>query len=321
MFEVKSFAKINLGLEILGKRDDGYHNLKTIFQTIDLCDIIEIEENQSGDIHLSGDDPIVDWDNRKTNTIFKAVEAIYKNYNVRQGFDILVKKRIPPGSGLGGGSSNAAMILLFLEHYFQLDIDPEDFIELAAGIGADVPFFFIGGTVLAQGIGEKMTPLQDAKEKHVDIVIPPITVSTGLIFSHFNLTSKPRKSKIDIFIKSKNARILENHLEEVTCELFPEVGMIKNKMSILGYELVLMSGSGSAVYGMAGLEEVHAAKSQSRSRQRFSRLRDSFPGARIAMARTVGRQNYLKGIGASPSGKASVFGADIRRFESSRPSK
>lgn len=311
MFELKSFAKINLGLEILGKRGDGYHNLKTIFQTIDLCDIIEIKENQYGAIHLSGDDPGVDWDNRETNTIFKAVEAIYKNYNVCRGFDIVVKKRIPPGSGLGGGSSNAAVILLFLDRYFQLGIDRKDLIDLAAGIGADVPFFLIGGTVLAQGIGEKMSPLPDAKEKSVDIVIPPITVSTRLIFSHFNLTSKPRKSKIDIFIKSKNARILENHLEKVTCELFPEVGMIKNKMSILGYELVLMSGSGSAIYGMTGVEEV----------QRFSRLRNVFPGARIAIARTVGRQDYIKGIGAWPSGKASVFGADMRRFESSRPSK
>ncbi len=323
MFELKSFAKINLGLEIVGKRSDGYHNLKTIFQTIDLCDTVEIKENHSGNIRLSGDDPGVDWNNRETNTIFKAVEAIYKNYNVRRGFDISIKKKIPPGSGLGGGSSNAAVILLFLEHYFQLGINPENLIDLAAGIGADVPFFLIGGTVLAQGIGEKMTPLKDEPERQVDIVIPPITVSTGLIFSHFNLTSSPRKSKIDIFIKSKNARILENHLENVTCKLFPAVGIIKNKMSILGYELVLMSGSGSAVYGMTGAEEVHAAKPSfpSPSGQRLSRLRKLFPGARTAMARTIGRQNYLEGIGASPSGKASVFGADIRRFESSRPSK
>ena len=112
MFELNSFAKINLGLEILGKRDDGYHNLRTIFQTVDLCDTIELRENGTGRINLTGDHPGIKWD--QTNTVAGAFRVIYENYPARQGFDILVKKRIPPGSGLGGGSGNAAVVLMFI---------------------------------------------------------------------------------------------------------------------------------------------------------------------------------------------------------------
>jgi 4-diphosphocytidyl-2-C-methyl-D-erythritol kinase len=317
MIELKSFAKINLGLEITGKRPDGYHNLKTIFQTINFFDTIEIKENNTGKINLSGSDPSIEWNNH--NTIFKAFDSLYKKFNLHQGFDIFVKKNIPPGSGLGGGSSNAAVTLLFLINYFDLDIPAEELIRIAAEIGADVPFFLIGGTVLAEGIGEKMTPMDDIKEKFVDIVIPPVSVSTKLIFSHFNLTSITRTSKINTFINSKSINILENNLENVTFELFPEVGIIKKKMRKLGYELVLMSGSGSSIYGMVDApkkQELSAWKKENR----LSRVINDFPGSIPVSTHTIGRKNYWKSIGASPSGKASVFGADTRRFESSRPS-
>jgi 4-diphosphocytidyl-2-C-methyl-D-erythritol kinase len=310
MIELKSFAKINLGLEITGKRADGYHNLKTIFQTIDLFDTIEITENQSGTIHLNGDDPMVEWD--RGNTIFKAFDLIYERFNLHQGFDIFVKKKIPGGSGLGGGSSNAAVILLFLNGYFRLNLQMEDLIAIGVKIGADVPFFLRGGTVMAEGIGEKMTPLENSGESLVTIVIPPIKVPTALIFSHFNLTSKPIKSKIDTFITSKKLEVLENNLEKTTFELFPEVRMIKKKMQTMGFKLVLMSGSGSAVFGVSGIG--------ANSRGVLPGLKKDFPGSRVFVSRMLNRQNYLDGIGAWPSGKASVFGADMRRFESSRPS-
>lgn len=254
MIELKSFAKINLGLEILGKRPDGYHNLKTVFQTIDLFDTIQIEETRSGEIHLTGDKPTIQWNEH--NTIRRALDAVYKKYNLRQGFDITVKKRIPPGSGLGGGSSNAAVMLLFLNDHFKLNLTLEELIDMGAKIGADVPFFLVGGTALAEGIGEQLTPLEDFQEKQVDIVIPTVNVSTRLIFSQFNLTSKPINSKIDTFVKSKNYTVLENHLETVTFNLFPEVEAIKEKMKKMAYDLVLMSGSGSALYGEIGRAHV-----------------------------------------------------------------
>ncbi len=307
---MKSFAKINLGLEIMGKRADGYHNLKTIFQTIDLFDTIEIKENQSGRIHLKGDDPLVEWDRR--NTIFKAVDLMYEMFKIHQGFDIFVKKKIPGGSGLGGGSSNAAVILLFLNEYFRLNLPLQHLIDLGVKIGADVPFFLMGGTVLAEGIGEKMMALENLEERWISIVIPAIKVPTALIFSHFNLTSKPIKSKIDTFITSKELEVLENNLEKTTFELFPEVRMIKKKMRTMGFKLVLMSGSGSAVFGV---QDIGADTGRV-----LPGLQNDFPGCRVFVNRMLNRQNYLEGIGAWPSGKASVFGADMRRFESSRPS-
>ena len=310
MFELKSFAKINLGLEITGKRADGYHNLKTIFQTIDLYDTIEIKENQTGTLHLDGDDPAVEWD--RGNTISKAYAVMVETFNLHQGFDIFVKKKIPGGSGLGGGSSNAAVILLFLNEYSRLNLPMEDLIEIGVKIGADVPFFLMGGTAVAEGIGEKITPLENFEESRLTIVIPAIKVSTALIFSNFNLTTKPIKSKIDTFMISKKLEILENNLEKTTFELFPQVRMIKKKMRKMGFKLVLMSGSGSAVYGVQD--------SGANTGKALHELEKDFPGSRVFVCRMLSKQNYIEGIGAWPSGKASAFGAAIRRFESSRPS-
>jgi 4-diphosphocytidyl-2-C-methyl-D-erythritol kinase len=305
MIELKSFAKINLGLEILGKRPDGYHNLKTVFQTIDLFDTIQVEENRSGEIHLSGDDATIQWNEQ--NTIWRAIDAVYKKYSIRQGFDITVKKQIPAGSGLGGGSSNAGVMLLFLDNYFKLNLTLEELIDMGMKIGADVPFFLMGGTALAEGIGEKLTPLDDFPEKQVDIVIPNVNVSTRLIFSHLSLTTKPINSKIHTFVKSKNYTILENHLETVTFKLFPQVEAIKANMKQMAYDLVLMSGSGSAMYGVY---DVHDKAREQEPTTAISGLKSRFPNANVFVSRTIGRQKYFNRIGASPSGKASVFGAD-----------
>ena len=279
MFELKSFAKINLGLEIVDKRADGYHNLRTVFQTIDLYDTIEIKENHTGSLHLDGDDPAVEWD--RGNTIFKAFDIMVETFKLHQGFDIDVKKKIPGGSGLGGGSSNAAVILLFLNEYFRLNLQLKDLIDMGVKIGADVPFFLMGGTAIAEGIGEKITLLENFEESRVTIVIPAIKVPTALIFSHFNLTTKPIKSKIDTFIISKKLEVLENNLEKTTFELFPEVRMIKKKMQTMGFKLVLMSGSGSAVYG------VHAGEVE--QERTFSRLKNDFPGSRVFVTRMLSR--------------------------------
>lgn len=302
MFKLKSFAKINLGLEVIGKREDGYHDLKTIFQTIDFFDVLKLAENKSGKIKISGDNRDIDWG--KQDTVSKAFQTIYENYEVSQGFTVQVEKNIPPGSGLGGGSSNAAVILLFLNEYFSLNIKPEELIDLGKNIGADVPFFFMGGTVLGQGIGEKIRRIKDLEETLIAILISDIQVPTGLIFSRFGLTSAPFESKIDIFLKTRNCKVLENNLESITFQLFPEIQRIKEKMQSYGSDLVMMSGSGSTVF----------CTTENCS---LSRLKKDFPG--IILTRTIDFNTYHHHIGAWPSGKASVFGADIRRFESSRP--
>ncbi len=300
--EFRSYAKINLGLEITGKRDDGYHELKTIFQTISLFDLIKIEENTESRINLSGDKKDISWDS--SNTIMKAFELMYKKYKLAKGFDVKVSKKIPAGSGLGGGSSNAAVIMMFIKDYFDLDISIDDMISLGITIGADVPFFFSGGTMIGEGIGEILTPAVTPDKGSVAVLMPGFHISTIDIFSRFNLTKSPLKSKIDSFLGSGDISTLKNELEFTTFKIFPELERIKIKMESLGLDKVLMSGTGSSLFCFPTGTQKTA-------------LLSVFPD--IFIGELLDKQNYQNNIGAWPSGKASVFGADIRRFESSRP--
>ena len=304
MISLRSFAKINLGLEITGKRADGYHTLRTVFQTIDLSDEMELRETRTPRIRLAGDDERIPWDG--TNTIARACRLVYENYPLRGGFDIRVRKCIPPGSGLGGGSGNAAVMLLFLNEYFSLRIPSARLAEMAAGLGADVPFFLRGGTALGEGIGEKLTPLPGIGHRAIALVIPSLPVSTALIFSRLRLTKAHFPSKIKLFLRKGDFSVLKNDLEKATCELFPEIREIKEKMVQGGCDFVQMTGSGSAVFGMG-------------PRSRLSGLRERLPG--MILTRTIAKKYYQENIGVWPSGKASAFGAEIRRFESSRPRK
>ena len=304
MIELRSFAKINLGLEITGKRADGYHTLRTIFQTIDLSDALRLRKKTLPRITLKGSDRSVAWD--KTNTIARACRLIYENYPLRSGFDITVSKNIPPGSGLGGGSGNAAVMLLFLNQYFNLNIPFAELNEMAAGLGADVPFFLLGGTALGEGIGELLTSLPEIRPRSIALFIPPQRVSTALIFSRWRLTKALFPSKIKLFLRRSDFSILENELENVTFDLFPEIREIKRKMLRGGCDFVQMTGSGSAVFGIGPAKKMAA-------------LPGTLPG--VILTRTIDRKIYQEKIGVWPSGKASAFGAEIRRFESYRPRK
>jgi 4-diphosphocytidyl-2-C-methyl-D-erythritol kinase len=302
MIELRSFAKINLGLEITGKRPDGYHFLRTIFQTIDLHDDLRLRENNKQSITLAGSDPGISWD--ESNIISRACRLIYENYPVRRGFDILVRKNIPPGSGLGGGSGNAAVILLFLDRYFNLGIPAAELNAMAASLGADVPFFLNGGTMLGERIGESLTRLPELAPQNLALFIPARHVSSALVFSRFSLTKPALPSKILLFLQKGDFSDLENELENVTFALFPEIREIKRKMLQGGCGFVQMSGSGSAVFGLGAPEKLTA-------------LASSWPG--MIVTRTIDKEYYQEKIGVSPNGKASAFGADIRRFESSHP--
>ncbi len=300
--EFRSFAKVNIGLEITGKRANGYHELKTIFQTISLYDTIEINENQRDEISLSGDSSSILWD--KSNTIIRAFELMYDKFGLDQGFDIHVKKTIPAGSGLGGGSSNAAVMMMFIMDYFKLKIPIEELINLGRTIGADIPFFFTGGTMLGEGIGEILTLIDDLEKESVAVIMPGLHISTEDIFSRFNLTKSPLKSKINTFLSSGDISTLKNELEFTTFKIFPELEKIKMKMENLGLDYVSMSGTGSSLFCFPNDAQKTALKS-------------AFPD--IFIGELLDKQEYQNSIGAWPSGKASVFGADIRRFESSRP--
>ena len=300
--KLQSFAKINLGLEVLGTRPDGYHEIRTIFQTIDLCDTITLKENQTGVISVSGTDATIDWGGK--NTVSQAFRQLYGNFHLRQGYDVRIVKNIPPGSGLGGGSGNAAVILLFLCEHFQLRISLTDLLELARGIGADVPFFLFGGTAIGEGIGERITLIPEITSQRLALIVPRMAVSTRFVFSHCPLTNAPFASKIDSFTRTGDFSILENKLEDVTLRFFPEIGKIKEQLRTLGLNTAWMSGSGSAVFALLG-------------RKRTMKLKRAFPDLRIC--RTINRATYHHHIGVWPNGKASAFGAEIRRFESSHP--
>ena len=304
MMRLRSFAKINLGLEVTGRRCDGYHTLRTIFQTIGLSDAMEVRERARPGLRLAGDDPRVPWD--RTNTVARAFGLVAENCRLRRGLEVFVRKRIPSGAGLGGGSGNAAVMLLFLERYFGLGLPAGQLAEMAARLGADVPFFLRGGTALGEGIGEKLTPLPALRARPVLLCVPPRPVSTALVFSRFRLTKARFPSKIQLFLKKGDLSILRNDLESVTCELFPEIRDIREKMAQEGGGFVQMTGSGSAVFALG-----HG--------RRLSALAGRLPGT--ILTRFIGSHSYQESIGVWPSGKASAFGAEIRRFESSRPRK
>ena len=300
---LRSFAKINLGLEIHGRRDDGYHLLRTVFQTIDMYDDILIETSEEKGCTVAGDLPGVDWG--ENNTISRAYRILDREFGLPMGFHVYVHKRIPPGSGLGGGSGNAAVCMLFFAHRAGLEIGEPLWIELAARVGADVPFFLAGGTALAEGIGEKLTLLEDFRAPSLVLMLPGVEVSTARVYRGFSLTRKAGESKIEVFLQTRRMAVLENDLETVAFGYHPEIRAAKKALRAAGCEFAAMSGSGGAVFGIPDPGPTRAL---------------DVPGFRPVRCRLVSRKEYQERIGAWPSGKAPVFGAGIRRFESSRPS-
>lgn len=250
MKKVKSLAKINLGLEIVGKRQDDYHELRTIFQTIDFYDILEFRPLAANKIVLEGNNQSIAWD--ESNLIFKAALLLKKKGRVQQGIKVRVHKRIPPGRGLGGGSSNAAVTLATLNQIWGLGIEKSELKVLAQKLGADVPYFLEGGLCLGVGRGDTIVPLPDFKPYYCLVVLPPLSISTAFIYRQIpsSLTSPPKESKINRFLESRNIGSLSNDLEEIVFSQYSHLRNIKRLIQSQGCELSLVSGSGSAVFGL-----------------------------------------------------------------------
>jgi len=265
---IKSFAKINLGLEVLSKREDGYHDIKTVFQSVDLFDVLRIARRDDSDIVLAGSDPSVPWD--ETNLVYRAARMLQQESGVRRGADIYVEKNIPPGKGLGGGSSNAAMTLWTLSRLWELPEDKAGLLRLAARLGADVPYFLEGGLCLGTGRGDILAPLQERLSRVCLLVLPSFPIPTARVYGALTavqriaapekpspegrsvegLTSGGKAGKIDAFLRTEELRFLDNELEETIFRLFPQIKGIKSLLQSLGPELSLVSGSGSAVFGL-----------------------------------------------------------------------
>jgi len=257
----RAYAKINLYLDVVGKRPDGYHDLISIMQKISLYDEIMITRSETLGIEITSDVeglPLPPADN--TNLIAKAAQVMFDNYNLSGSIAVKVNKRIPMGAGLGGGSSNAAEILKGIKDLYDLKISEDEITRLAQKLGADVPFCLTDSfhPHLAEGIGEKLSPLCNALPKCcIVLVCPCIHVSTAEIFGQLTAYQQDKENLLCKFIHSvqnkdlhKMAVSVYNIFTTVTVNKFPLVGQCLQLLSDLGAVGVNMSGTGSAVYGI-----------------------------------------------------------------------
>ncbi|HPW17276.1 MAG TPA: 4-(cytidine 5'-diphospho)-2-C-methyl-D-erythritol kinase [Candidatus Aminicenantes bacterium] len=247
---VRTFAKINLGLEVVGRRPDGYHDIRTLFQTITLHDEIDIDAAPPGVLELRGDDPAVPWD--ASNLVHRAARLLRDETGAAAGARLAVRKSVPAGRGLGGGSSNAAATLLALDRLWGLGLGPARLAPLARRLGADVPFFLLGGLCLGEGIGDRLTPLPDLDPLPCLLVLPPFPIATASIYAGLgpSLTSQGKVSRIERFLESRDFGLLENDLERVIFRAHPELERWKGFFREAGALVAQVSGSGSAVYGL-----------------------------------------------------------------------
>ena len=255
-----SFAKVNLHLRVLGKREDGYHDIFTVFQTVSLHDTITFEES-AGEIVLECDEPNVPTDIR--NLVVKASNRIRDRYQVSKGAYIRIEKRIPMGGGLGGGSSNAAVALIGLTRLWGLNASVEDLEPIAADLGADVPFFLHGGTMIGEGLGTSLDQIAEFGAENMIIVTPDVHVSTAAAYEALRAESLTNAEANRILRVCRSEAespdflhsALRNDFETIVFAAFPEIGRAKQQLVDLGARQVLMSGSGSSVFAIFDKEE------------------------------------------------------------------
>jgi 4-diphosphocytidyl-2-C-methyl-D-erythritol kinase len=255
----KASAKINLSLDVLHKRDDGYHEVEMIMTMVDLADHLEIQELPQNKIIISSLSGYIPLDEK--NLAYQAARLIKERYQVNQGVYIHLDKKIPIAAGLAGGSSDAAATLRALNRLWQLNIPLDELQRLGAQLGSDVPFCVRGGTALATGRGELLQPIEAPPPCWVILAKPPINVSTSDIYSKLsvqNIKSRPSTPALLDAIRNRNfeqlCHSMGNVLEEVTLELYPVVKQLKGCMERLGADGVLMSGSGPTVFGIVSKE-------------------------------------------------------------------
>ncbi len=288
--KLRAYAKVNLGLEVLGLRDDGYHELRTLFQTIDLFDDVVLRLRPRG-VSVRCSHPQVPED--ATNLAARAARALQAFGRVSSGVEIEITKRIPVGGGLGGGSSDAAAVLLGLDRAWKLGLSPEELHRLARRLGADVPFFLLGGTALGLSRGDEVYPLRQQLRAHVVVVDPGVHVSTARVFARVDAGLTPRLNSNSIFYFV--SRELEgpgrppglvNDLEEAALDEAPalreQAGRIRVVLLREGARLAALSGSGASYFGL-----FESARAAGRARRA---LADE--GFRAIVARTLTLEQY-----------------------------
>lgn len=250
----RSYAKINLTLDVVGKRDNGYHDVSMIMQTINLSDNIIVESIKKG-VFLKTNLNFLPTDSK--NIAFAAAELFFEESGISGGAKINLYKNIPVAAGLAGGSGNAAVVLCALNKLYGCPLSWERISEISVKLGADVPYCIMGGTALAEGIGEKLTELAAVPKMTILLVKPPVSVSTPYVYGEYDKLEQANRSDIEKMIESINnnsitgiAANLSNTLEQVTVNKYPVISGIKNKMISDGALGALMSGSGPTVFGI-----------------------------------------------------------------------
>lgn len=258
--KLEAYGKINLSLDIVGKRDDGYHNVQMIMQTIRLSDDVIITKNNSGRITTSSNLPYVP--NNETNLSYKSARLFCDRFGITDGLHIKMHKNIPVGGGLGGGSADAAAVLQGLNQMYETHLSLGELSKMAVTLGADVPFCLRRGTYLAEGIGEELSHLPPFPETHLVLVKPPFGVSTKWVYQTLKWQEiKEHPNTLELIRALQNrdphafAPHMKNVLEEVVFPRYQAIQKLKRSMKAHGAYASMMSGSGATVFGLFDQKE------------------------------------------------------------------
>lgn len=256
---LKALAKVNLGLDVVKRRDDGYHEVRMVMQTIHLHDRLDIKKTKDSGIRIKSNLSFLPVN--EDNLVYKAGMLLMDEFKIREGVEVTLQKRIPVAAGMAGGSSDAAAMLFGMNEIFDLKLKREELMERGVSIGADVPYCLLRGTALAEGIGEKLTLLPPMVKCPVLIAKPQISLSTKFVYQNLKLDEHTVHPDIDRMIGDIRAKDLYsiagdmgNVLETVTIPNYPVIEEIKNFMKASGAINAMMSGSGPTVFGLFGEE-------------------------------------------------------------------
>lgn len=257
--ELKAYAKVNLGLDVVRRLPNGYHEVKMVMQTVGIYDTVTLKKAKEG-IAVTTDNAEIPGD--ENNLVYKAAKLIADACHLTEGVSIRLEKRIPIAAGMAGGSTDAAAVLKGMNELFALGLSEEELKALGLKLGADIPYCIMGGTALAEGIGEKLTGLPDAPECFLLVAKPDINVSTGYVYGNLHLDTLEKHPDIDGMVEAIEQGSLEgvidrmdNVLQSVTESRYPVITELKQFMEENGARKALMSGSGPTVFGIFAEEE------------------------------------------------------------------
>ncbi len=276
-YQIKAYAKINLGLDVLRRLENGYHEVKMVMQTVGIYDELTLTRTEAGITVTTDKEELPTDDN---NLIYKAARIMMEEYHLEGGIHIHLKKNIPIAAGMAGGSTDAAATFKGMNRLYDLDCTLEELMRLGVRVGADVPYCVLGGTALAEGIGEKLTSLNPAPDCYVLVAKPDINVSTKYVYEHLDAEGIEEHPDIDGMVEAIWEESLQgildrmgNVLEHVTVKKYPVIHDLKNRMRELGALNSLMSGSGPTVFGIFVNERL--------AREAFEKMKKVYPKCQI----------------------------------------